>query len=111
MAADLGFHAVEFHTGSWVNAVRNGAHVKASRLWERLVTSAQLAHELGLEVHAGHGLTYDTAKQIRNLPFLQEVNIGHFLICQAVFEGLHQAIVRMLDILNPDRDERVNDPL
>src|SRR5690606_21912116 len=80
----VGADAVEFHTGKWVHLE---GHQKR-REWERLKKAATLAHHLGLRVHAGHGLDYKTAKKIRSLPYLEEVNIGHFLVCEGLNEGL-----------------------
>ncbi|MGB6655502.1 MAG: pyridoxine 5'-phosphate synthase, partial [Methylovirgula sp.] len=61
----------------------------------RLRASAALTAELGIECHAGHGLDYDTARQISSLPQLIELNIGHFLIAEAIFIGLEAAIRKM----------------
>lgn len=91
MSAHAGADAIEFHTGHWV--LEKGP--KKSQIWNRLVASADLAHWLGLRVHAGHGLDYTHAKTITKLPYLQEVNIGHSLICYALTEGL-QAVTKKM---------------
>lgn len=90
-AHDLGADAVEFHTGTWVHAKGK----KREQEWSHLLEAAVLTHELGLLVHAGHGLDYQTAKEIRQLPHLQEVNIGHSLVCYALDKGLSAAIRQM----------------
>lgn len=90
-AHDLGADAVEFHTGTWVLAKGKARTQEWSHLWE----AAVLTHELGMRVHAGHGLDYKTAREIRKLPYLQEVNIGHSLVCYALENGLAAAIRHM----------------
>jgi pyridoxine 5-phosphate synthase len=87
--------AVEFHTGAWVLA--EGALKKA--LWKNLVAAAKLAHQLGLRVHAGHGLDYKHAQKIRQLKHLVEVNIGHSLICYSLELGLKKATRKMISQL------------
>lgn len=95
IAHQLGADAIEFHTGSWVLA-RGQRKVKE---WQRLKKAAVLCHHLGLRVHAGHGLDFEHAKKIRDLPFLKEVNIGHFLVCEALKMGLKQAVKKMVKVL------------
>jgi pyridoxine 5-phosphate synthase len=87
----LGADAVEFHTGHWVLA--KGA--QKQKLWRELYEGALLTHSLGMNVHAGHGLDFVTAKQIAKLPYLQEANIGHSIICYSVEMGLKKAIQKM----------------
>jgi pyridoxine 5-phosphate synthase len=94
-AADLGAPAIEIHTGSWCHAITVGDQSLATTEWQRIVEGARLAHRLGLEVHAGHGLDYETAAEIARLPEIVELNIGHFLVGEAVFVGLAQSIQRM----------------
>lgn len=91
----IGADAVEFHTGHWV--LLKGA--KKEKEWKRLVNAAHLAHASGLRVHAGHGLDYHHAKLVRKLPFLQEVNIGHSLVCYALEEGLESSVRKMKKVL------------
>lgn len=91
-AHDLGADAVEFHTGHWVLA----SGKDRAQQWQELHEAAVFAHELGMRVHAGHGLDFATAQEIRALPHLQEVNIGHSLVCYAVEMGLAAAIKKML---------------
>lgn len=90
-----GAEAVEFHTGSWVHAVQEGKLKQAGKIWKRLCESARLAHELGLKVHAGHGLDYNTTRMIKKLPHLQELNIGHSLVCYALEMGLEKSVRQM----------------
>lgn len=91
-AYEGGAHAVEFHTGHWVLAQGK----KKEDYWKQLVKASELAHQLGLRVHAGHGLDFVHAKKIRKLPYLVEVNIGHSLICYSLELGLKTAIKNML---------------
>lgn len=92
---EIGADAVEFHTGKWV--LLNGP--KKEKEWKRLVEAAQWANYLGMNVHAGHGLDYHHARLINKLPHLQEVNIGHSLICYALEEGLEASVRKMRKIL------------
>ena len=69
----------------------------------RLKDMASLAHDLGLEVHAGHGLTFETVTPIAELPELVELNIGHFLIGESIFTGLKEAILRMRELMDKAR--------
>ncbi len=84
--------AVEFHTGAWVLARGE----KKQKHWNQLVKASQLAHQLGLRVHAGHGLDFAHAKKIRHLKHLAEVNIGHSLICYSLETGLKKATENMI---------------
>jgi pyridoxine 5-phosphate synthase len=86
---------VELHTGAWCHAVEVGDAALAAREFERVKKAAAYAGERGLEVHAGHGLDYDTARQVAALPQVVELNIGHFLVGEAVFVGLAEAIRQM----------------
>jgi pyridoxine 5-phosphate synthase len=96
-AAQLGFAAVEFHTGHWV--LSRGPEQR--KIWQALTESATYAHALGLAVHAGHGLDYAWTKKIKLLPHLEEVNIGHFLVCEALRVGLQSAVFEMKKVLSP----------
>ncbi len=90
-SAEIGADIVELHTGHYCEA--NGQ--AQEDLYDALRSAAQTAQHLGLEVHAGHGLNYETARQMAEIPELVELNIGHFLICDAVFIGLEAAIHKM----------------
>jgi pyridoxine 5-phosphate synthase len=90
-AAAVGAPVVEIHTGTWCDALANeSAAVQAE--WQRIADGVRLAHRLGLEVHAGHGLNFASAEQIATLPEVMELNIGHFLVGEAVFAGLARAV-------------------
>jgi pyridoxine 5-phosphate synthase len=91
-AARLRSPVVEIHVGAWCDALSEGKREAADAEWQRIRAGARLAHELGLEVHAGHGLDYASAETIASLPQIVELNIGHFLIGESVFEGLAEAV-------------------
>jgi pyridoxine 5-phosphate synthase len=91
-AAALGSAVIEIHTGSWCDALIEGRAAEAKSEWELIRAGAVLAKSLGLEVHAGHGLDYGTAETIATLPEVVELNIGHFLVGEAVFEGLADTV-------------------
>jgi pyridoxine 5-phosphate synthase len=95
MAKALGADIVELHTGSWCHAVEAGNAVKAEAEFERLKAGAALAVAAGLEVHAGHGLDFETAEKLASVSEFVEFNIGHFLMGEAIFVGLAQAISTM----------------
>jgi len=101
-AASIGAPVVELHTGSWCEAVSEGSS-KAEAEFERIRVAAAKAAELGLECHAGHGLDYATAKRIAGLPQIVELNIGHFLMGEALFVGLPQAIRTMCKAMDAGR--------
>lgn len=101
-AASIGAPVVELHTGSWCEAVSEGS-AHAEREFERIRVAAAKAAELGLECHAGHGLDYATAKRIAGLPQIVELNIGHFLMGEALFVGLPQAIRTMRKAMDAGR--------
>jgi pyridoxine 5-phosphate synthase len=94
-AAAIGAPVIEIHTGAWCEAVADGATGTAAAEWQRILDGAALARRLGLEVHAGHGLNYATAEEIAQLGEIVELNIGHFLIGEAVDVGLTRAIAAM----------------
>jgi len=86
---------VELHTGHYSELLAEGREAEAAEELEGLRRGAKLAHALGLEVHAGHGLTYDNVAPIAAFPEIMELNIGHFLIGEAIFRGLDDAISEM----------------
>src|SRR5579862_6217913 len=94
-AAALGAPVIEIHTGAWCEAVAGGDNAAAAAEFARISDGAHLAARLGLEVHAGHGLDYATAERLAEVPELVEFNIGHYLIGEAIFEGLAAAVRRM----------------
>ncbi len=94
---------VELHTGSWCHALEIGDHALATREFARLERAAALAAARGLECHAGHGLDYDTARRVSALPQIVELNIGHFLVGEAVFVGLAESIKLMRQAMDEGR--------
>lgn len=94
-AASIRAPVVELHTGAWCHAVETGDIARAEREFARVAAAAAYGAEKGLEIHAGHGLDYDTARRVSALPQIAELNIGHFLIGEAVFVGLSEAIRQM----------------
>jgi pyridoxine 5-phosphate synthase len=95
MAAKLRAPVIEIHTGAWCDAVVDGQAAKAEAEWQRIVTGVALARAEGLEVHAGHGLDYDTAETISALPEIAELNIGYFMMGEALFVGLGETVRQM----------------
>jgi pyridoxine 5-phosphate synthase len=91
-AVALGAPVIELHTGGWCDALAEGRSKEAEAEWELIRAGAALAKSYGLEVHAGHGLDYGTAETIAALPEVVELNIGHFLVGEAVFEGLGETV-------------------
>ncbi len=94
-SARIGAAVVELHTGHYSDLNAKGRHDEAEAELVALRRGATLAHALGLEVHAGHGLTYDNVAPIAAIPEVRELNIGHFLIGESVFMGLGPAIEEM----------------
>src|SRR3954463_7336739 len=95
MAAKLRAPVIEIHTGAWCDAVVDGHAAKAEAEWRRIVAGSALARWAGLEVHAGHGLDYATAEKIASLPEIVELNIGYYMIGEAVFVGLPETVRSM----------------
>ncbi len=96
-ASSIGADIVELHTGRFCDLPPGTAR---KHEYERIVSAARFANECGLEVHAGHGLSFETAGQIAQIPEIVELNIGHFLIGAAMFTGLKDVIVQMRQIIN-----------
>ena len=94
-AVALGAPVIEIHTGAWCHALLDGDRAAADAEWRRIREGAKLARSLGLEVHAGHGLDYASAETIAALPEIVELNIGHFLVGEAVFVGLADTVKSM----------------
>ena len=94
-AEAVGGQVVEFHTGAYCDAVRAGESARAEALLAALRAGAADASGRGLEVHAGHGLDYETAVTVAAIPEVVELNIGHFLVGEAIFTGLETAVARM----------------
>jgi pyridoxine 5-phosphate synthase len=94
-AASLRASVIEIHTGAWCNALADGDVARAAAEWDRICAGAEFARRAGLEVHAGHGLNYQTAETIAARPEIVELNIGHFLIGEAIMVGLPEAVRTM----------------
>jgi len=99
----IGAEVIELHTGAYCDAHAEGNVESRDRELAALTEMAAYARSLGLEVHAGHGLTYDTVQPIAALPQVRELNIGHFLIGEAIFLGLAPAISEMRRLMDAAR--------
>jgi len=107
-AVSLKAPVVELHAGAYCDACFDGDGAAAGRELERLQEAASRGAELGLEVHVGHGLTFDTVGPIAAMPEVKELNIGHFLIGEAIFIGLDASIRRMRALMDEARAETLN---
>jgi len=99
----IGAEVIELHTGAYCDFHAEGDFAARDAELDRLRDMAAMAHDLGLEVHAGHGLTYDTVTPIAALPQVMELNIGHFLIGESIFRGLQPAIAEMRRLMDAAR--------
>lgn len=102
-ALRLGAPVVEFHTGEYAHAFLDGDREKVAREMKRIADMAALAAKNGIEPHAGHGLTFENVQPIAAIPQIAELNIGHYLIGEAVFVGLENAIRRMRELMDEAR--------
>ena len=102
-SARIGAAVVELHTGAYCDYHYEGDFEKRDKELEGLREGAALAHSLGLEVHAGHGLTYETVGPIAAMPEVMELNIGHFLMGESIFRGLGPAISEMRRLMDEAR--------
>ena len=102
-SARIGADIVELHTGSYCERALEDDAVGIAAEIKRLGEGAKLAASAGLEVHAGHGLTFNTVAAIARMPEVVELNIGHFLIGEAIFGGLHAAVRRMRSLMEEAR--------
>ena len=102
-SARLGADIVELHTGSYCEKALDNDAAGIARELARLAEGARLADDAGLEVHAGHGLTFNTVEAIARIPEVVELNIGHFLIGEAIFGGLGPAIGHMRALMDGAR--------
>ena len=94
----LGAKCIELHTGKFCDLLNNKKETKIAFL--NLKKSASYAHEIGLEVHAGHGLTYQSASQITKIKYISEFNIGHFIVSESLFIGLKKTIKIFKRVIN-----------
>ena len=99
----IGAEVIELHTGAYCEAHAEGDFEERDAELERLRAMATFAHGLGLEVHAGHGLTYDTVQPVAAFPEAMELNIGHFLVGESIFLGLGPAIQEMRRLMDEAR--------
>lgn len=98
-AIRLGAPVVEFHTGRFAHLAPDAREAE----WKRLSDAAALAAKNGIEPHAGHGLTFDNVAPIAAIPHVRELNIGHFLIGEAIFTGLEESVRRMRALMDAAR--------
>ncbi|MCK5919148.1 MAG: pyridoxine 5'-phosphate synthase, partial [Cocleimonas sp.] len=96
---DIGAPVIELHTGTYANATGD----TKKREFERIVNASEYADQQGIQVNAGHGLDYDNTHIIAAIPEIRELNIGHSMVARAVFVGIKQATLEMLDILQNAR--------
>jgi len=104
-AAQCGADVVELHTGTYCERFNDGDEVGVATELEKIASGAEQAASLGLEVHAGHGLTFESVTAVAALPQIVELNIGHFLVGEAIYSGLDSAIKRMRDLMTRARQE------
>ena len=100
----IGAEVIELHTGAYCDFHAEGKPDEAARELEALREMSAYAHSLGLEVHAGHGLTYDTVHPVAAFPEVRELNIGHFLIGESIFRGLTPAVHEMRRLMDEARE-------
>lgn len=103
-AARIGAQVVELHTGAYCDLHAEGKFAERDAELARLREMSSHAHSLGLEVHAGHGLTFDTVKPVAAFSEVMELNIGHFLIAESIFIGLPAALTEMRRLMDEARD-------
>ena len=96
---ELGAPVVELHTGAYANASGEAR----DKLLKHILNAAEFGADLGLEIHAGHGLTYENVSAIAAIPHIRELNIGHFLIGEAIFVGLTDSIQAMRRLMDDAR--------
>jgi pyridoxine 5-phosphate synthase len=99
----IGAEIVELHAGAYCDLFAEGRMEESNAELERLREMSTYGHSLGLEVHVGHGITYDTVKPVAAFPEVMELNIGHFIIGEAIFIGLKPAIAKMRKLMDEAR--------
>jgi len=109
-SARLRAPVVELHTGAWCEARGAGDGAAAEAQWQKIIEGVRLAEEAGLEVHAGHGLDFVTAEKIAGLRAIRELNIGHFLMGEALFSGLGEAVRAMRGAMTSGRAAALANP-
>ena len=103
VAHAIGAPVVELHTGAYCAAIDSGDNLKAEHELDAIRAAAEAGAAKGIEIHAGHGITCDSVKPIAAIPAIAELNIGHFLIGEAIFTGLDAAIARMKALMKDAR--------
>ena len=103
----IGAPAVEIHVGAYCDAVVAGQHDRAENHLARIVAAAEYGAGIGLKVHAGHGITFETVGPVAAIPQIEELNIGHFIIGEAIFGGLDSSIRRMRSLMDTARAEAI----
>lgn len=104
-AARSGAAVIELHTGAYAHALDDGDTEKAAHILKAMQDGAKRGADLGLEVHAGHGITFENVSEIAAIPELMELNIGHFLIGEAIFMGIESVIKDMRSLMDAARGE------
>ena len=99
-AAEVGADAVELHTGAYAEAFARNDEEEVERELERLRRAARAAKEAGLKVYAGHGLTYKNVKRVAEIPEIEELNIGHSIVANAILLGMKEAVEKMIKLIN-----------
>ena len=107
-ARNLGAPVVELHTGAYCDAASAGEKALARGQLNRLAEAARYGAAIGLEIHAGHGLTYDTVGPVAGIPEIAELNIGHFMVGEAIFVGLEQSVRTMRRLIDEARTVLAN---
>lgn len=107
VAKALNAAVVELHAGAYCDAFHASETERADHELKRLIDGAKRAADLGLEVHAGHGLTYETVPPLAVVPEIVELNIGHYLVGEAIFRGFGPAISEMRKVMDAARNEAV----
>ena len=105
VSSEIGADIVELHTGAYCERALEDDASGVVRELERLSRGSQVAKAAGIEVHAGHGLTYNTVKAVARLPEVIELNVGHFLIGESIFGGLTAAVQHMRALMEQARRE------
>ena len=95
-AMETGAEFIELHTGTFANVTGEEKH----RELQRLIEAAEYAHEIGLKVNAGHGIDYENICDIKQIPHLVELNIGHSIVGRAIMVGMKQAVSEMIELMN-----------
>jgi pyridoxine 5-phosphate synthase len=99
----IGAQVIELHTGAYCDAHAEGRYEDRDRELEALREMSAFGHSLGMEVHAGHGLNYETVQPVAAFPEVRELNIGHFIIGESIFRGLEPAILEMRRLMDEAR--------